>query len=263
MLFEIYTRDSIIRDPFMFSQKIQLYVLEAVFVLCLIAQPVNAEPIGPQYVYITGEQLPASLSVEPSVELSLPVDITANASASYQFNMDTSQVVALINQNTNVCETGGGLVSRFWDTTPFVLQPSTNTELSVTLDATSIPLFTGSPIVNVLLYSAPRNGADFCIDILDTTIKNIAGVFAEALQQPGETYTFTDPQSGEPIVLQAGQSYYLYAHVAASLIPGTADVTFTFADEELEPETVPTMSVWGLGILAGLLGVIGIRRRMK
>lgn len=33
--------------------------------------------------------------------------------------------------------------------------------------------------------------------------------------------------------------------------------------DRLEPTPVPTMSVWGLGILAGLLGFIGFRPRMK
>ena len=44
---------------------------------------------------------------------------------------------------------------------------------------------------------------------------------------------------------------------------GFADATFTVQLTESESEPIPSMSVWGLGILAGLLGFIGIRRKMK
>ena len=32
---------------------------------------------------------------------------------------------------------------------------------------------------------------------------------------------------------------------------------------EIRPTPVPTMSIWGLGVLSGLFGLMGLRRRMK
>jgi hypothetical protein len=245
----------------MINSRIGHCLLGVFLILFLISAPVNADTLGPEYVYDPDSKIPTSPPVQTPAEDPPIIEIN-NAPVTYQFNMDTSQFIALINSGTGLCETGAPLVTRFWATTPIILQPTANTELSVTLDATTIPLNSGFPIINILLYNGPRDGLDYCIGLMDTTSKNTAGSFAGSLQQPGETYTFTDPQTGNPIILQAGQNYYLYAHTAATFDSGTADVTFVFANEPSTP--IPTLSEWGMIIFSLLLAgsaIWMIRRR--
>jgi len=46
---------------------------------------------------------------------------------------------------------------------------------------------------------------------------------------------------------------------------GETQITYTISEEPPSGSAnpIPTLSVWGLGILAGLLGLISFRRRMK
>lgn len=66
----------------------------------------------------------------------------------------------------------------------------------------------------------------------------------------GESYgDYTDSDPADP--------YYAY-HYALLNFVSNAPVYTSF-----EPQSVPIMSAWGLGILAGLLGFIGFRKRVK
>jgi len=231
------------------------------FVFCLFTQIAFAGELVPEQAYDPDSQQYLPSLVEPSKPFSQPIRLICHPIL-HQFNMNTSEVIAIIDDSTKQCVTGSGFVARYWDISPIVLAPTADTKLSVRLDETSIPLYTGYPIVNILLYSGPRDSSDFCINLLDSTTKNSGGSFSDALQQPGETYEFRDPQTGNPLILEAGKNYYIYAHTSATFDSGTADVTF----EHTDCKEIPALSKWGVIILSLLLAALALfifRRKVK
>jgi hypothetical protein len=145
----------------------------------------------------------------------------------HSFNMGTQQSIALTHVPPDtMCDTGPGWVNRAWDINPLVINTNCPSTLTAILDATSIPQ-NGFSIVNVLLYDQPRNPADHCEFLIDTTSKNIGNQFRGLFTMPGESYTFVERDTGRPYVLPAG-TYYIYAHAGATFGGGTADVTFDF-----------------------------------
>ena len=75
---------------------------------------------------------------------------------------------------------------------------------------------------------------------------------------PDQGYRYTLRVPGNASSIKIGFGVHLSSAISDESW-GIDNLTIT----EIIPTPVPAMSVWGLGLLAGLLGLIGMRRRMK
>jgi hypothetical protein len=148
---------------------------------------------------------------------------------SYQFNMTVQQSIALTHPCPDpMCDTGPAWVNRAWDIEPLIVTIDCPATLTATMTALSIPPFPGFSIVNLMLYNAERSPADHCLNMLDSTSKNVGNQFQGMFQAVGDSYTFVERDSCDILVLPAG-TYWLYAHVSASFSGGTVDVDLDFS----------------------------------
>ena len=152
---------------------------------------------------------------------------------SYQFNMTQTDVIILVQPGTPTSGSAGcpptGWVTRAWDqANPLIVEPCTNVEVTGILDATTIGLYAGYPIVNILLFENAFNPGDRCEGLIDTSTDNVAGSFHREFQAPGSTYTFQAHPDTVPAVLPANAPHWFYAHVSASFDSGTADMSFDY-----------------------------------
>ena len=152
---------------------------------------------------------------------------------SYQFNMTQTDVIILVQPGTPTSGSAGcpptGWVTRAWDqANPLIVEPCTNVEVTGILDATTIGLYAGYPIVNILLFENAFNPGDRCEGLIDTSSDNVAGSFHREFQAPGSTYTFQAHPDTVPAVLPANAPHWFYAHVSASFDSGTADMSFDY-----------------------------------
>jgi hypothetical protein len=169
----------------------------------------------------------------PVIELAEGECDPDNFDQSFQFNLNVSESIALVQAGLppQQCASGAGWVTRMWNPRPEELPITACGAFTcmVTLDATTIPLYAGYPIVSVLLYSAPRAAAaPFCDGLIDSSSQNLGGSFNRELQGPGSTYLFAEHPTTDPYVLAANATYYYNAHVGASFSSGTADITWDY-----------------------------------
>jgi hypothetical protein len=149
------------------------------------------------------------------------------------FNMNVSESIALVQPGlpTSQCASGAGWVNRSWNPRSEEHAVSCCGAFIVTgiMDNTTIAPYPGYPIVNILLYSEPRApAAPFCDNLIDSSTNNVAGSFSRMFQQNGDSYTFLDHPSTDPVVLPANDPHYWNAHVSASFDSGTVDMHFDY-----------------------------------
>ena len=89
-------------------------------------------------------------------------------------------------------------------------------------------------------------------EVNNINVGDIQGGINNTTQGVVVTHSFIAGDDQLNIVLQGDQTF-----------PDSNPILNAVTLEYIPPNPVPTMSIWGLGFLAGLLGIIGARRRMK
>lgn len=104
----------------------------------------------------------------------------------------------------------------------------------------------------------------------DLVLGSVTGTYVDLtsfgiMVQTGVQYAFRFSTTG-------GNCYAVRGDTAANYFGGqrftnwtlqTSDLVFKTFNEERATSPIPAMSTWGLGLMVGLLGLLGIRRKMK
>ena len=130
----------------------------------------------------------------------------------------------------------------------------------------------GTPLPNPVLamVAIPNSSIPEGSPPTDLVLGSIMGTYVDLTGfgitvQSGIQYAFRLSTAG-------GNCYAVRGDTAANYPGGqrftnwtlqTSDLVFKTFNDEQATSSIPTMSVWGLGIFACLLGFIGVRRKMK